>query len=365
VTEPFTDSRLRELFESQEDELLAPRATRSRASRGRAQQEKACHLRTCFQRDIDRIIHCESFRRLKHKTQVFLSPTNDHFRTRLTHTLEVVCTARCISRCLRLNEDLTEAIALAHDLGHTPFGHAGEAVLNEISTNGFHHAAQSVRVVTFLEKHGQGLNLTAEVIDGILYHSKGRTGAMAPANDAGTSVTPEAQVVRIADLVAYINHDIDDALRSGVIRPAHLPPEAIRLLGDRHSVRIHTMVKDIVRFSADRDLISMSPEVQEATETLKAFLYAEVYPRPEIDGEVEKSKNLLRHMAHWFREHPEELLRRLPAPFPRDPSPNRLLIDYLAGMTDGFAIRMFKELFVPHFSLGTPLAGVRSPEHAP
>jgi dGTPase len=364
VTELFTDGRLRELFESQEDELLASRATRARDSRGRAHPEKACHLRTCFQRDIDRIIHCESFRRLKHKTQVFLSPTNDHFRTRLTHTLEVVCTARCISRCLRLNGDLTEAVALAHDLGHTPFGHAGEAVLNEISTDGFHHAVHSVRVVTFLEKHGQGLNLTAEVIDGILYHSKGRKGAMTPTNGAGAAVTPEAQVVRIADLVAYINHDIDDALRSGVIRPEHLPPEAIRLLGDRHSVRIHTMVKDIVQFSAERETISMSPEIQEATETLKEFLYDKVYPRPEIDGEVEKSKKLLRQMAHWFLEHPDELLRRLPAHFPRDASPNRILIDYLAGMTDGFAIRMFKELFVPHFNLGTLLAGVRSPEHA-
>ncbi len=339
---------LRLAFEESEAATLSKYACLSRQSKGREIPEKDCFIRTCFQRDVDRIIHCESFRRLKHKTQVFLSPTDDHFRTRLTHTLEVVCTARCISRCLGLNEDLTEAIALGHDLGHTPFGHAGETVLNEISETGFHHASHSVRVVTKLEKNGEGLNLTKEVIDGILKHSKGKTGSATVSEDS-KPLTVEAQVVRIADLVAYLNHDMDDSIRAGVITKEEFPQEPLKLLGDRHSVRIHKMIKNIIDNSYDSDLIRMSPDMAEATETLKQFLYKEVYVRPEIDISVTKSKNLLRQIAEWYNSHPEELMKNLKHKLPEEQSFNRTLVDYLAGMTDDFALRRFQEIFVPHY----------------
>jgi dGTPase len=349
-----SDSSIRERLEEEEASRLSPRACLSRQTRGRAVPEQACFIRTCFQRDTDRIIHCEAFRRLKHKTQVFLSPTNDHFRTRLTHTLEVVQIARSVARCLRLNEDLTEAIAFGHDLGHTPFGHSGEAVLREISEDGFHHASHSVRVVTLLEKGGKGLNLSVEVIDGILKHSKGRKGAMSVSEGADASLTLEGQIVRIADLVAYVNHDIDDAIQAGVIGIGDLPPGPVGLLGERHSQRIHAMVKDIVHASGDGPTVTMSPPVWEATEELKEFLYAKVYPRPEIDSEREKSQKLLGQMAHWFLDHPLDLAARLHHPPPEGQSLRRTLVDYLAGMTDEYAIRMFKELFVPHFHLDIP-----------
>ncbi|HEY9069890.1 MAG TPA: deoxyguanosinetriphosphate triphosphohydrolase [Candidatus Ozemobacteraceae bacterium] len=347
---PIRDDSIRRLMEDQEAQMLSPRACLARNSRGRAVPERDCFLRTCFQRDTDRIIHSESFRRLKHKTQVFLSPTNDHFRTRLTHTLEVVGIARCIARGLRLNEDLAEAIAFGHDLGHTPFGHAGEQVLAELSETGFHHASHSVRVVTVLEKNGAGLNLTAEVIDGIGKHSKGRKGSLI-LNGPDAPLTLEAQIVRISDLVAYINHDIDDAIRAGVIQPEDLPREPVELLGERHSIRIHSMVKDIIATSADAEGITMSPAVSDATEKLREFLYANVYPRPEIDSAVNKSKQLLRQMARWFLEHPADLQARLRHQPPAGQSLNRTLVDYLAGMTDEYAIRLFKDLFVPHFQL--------------
>lgn len=343
-----SNASLRLAFEESEAATLSKYACLSRESRGRAHKEEDCFIRTCFQRDVDRIIHCESFRRLKHKTQVFLSPTDDHFRTRLTHTLEVVCTARCISRCLGLNEDLTEAIALGHDLGHTPFGHGGEAVLNEISETGFHHATHSVRVVTFLEKDGEGLNLTQEVIDGILKHSKGRSGS-ATVSEESKPLTLEAQVVRIADLVAYLNHDMDDAIRAGIITLDKFPKEPLKLLGKRHSVRIHTMIKNIVSNSYGGDLIKMSPDMAEATEELKQFLYRDVYTRPEIDLAVEKSKNLLRQIAEWYMKYPDSLLKTIRHKLPENQTFNRTLIDYLAGMTDDFALRRFQEIFVPHY----------------
>jgi len=339
---------LRNSFEELEEKSLSPFASRARASQGRERPENDCFIRTCFQRDIDRIIHSEAFRRLKHKTQVFLSPTNDHFRTRLTHTLEVVCTARCLSRCLRLNEDLTEAIALGHDLGHTPFGHGGEEVLNEISETGFHHASHSVRVCTRLEKNGEGLNLTKEVLDGILKHSKGKHGSATLERDS-LPLTVEAQVVRIADLVAYINHDVDDAIRAGVITTDDLPKSTIEMLGIRHSVRIHTMVRDIIDNSIDKDIIAMSKPIQQATDELKKFLYNDVYRRPEIDNAVQKSKNLLRQMAEWTIKNPDELLSHLKGPVPADQTFNRTLVDYLASMTDDYAIRRFQEIFVPHY----------------
>ncbi len=347
---PITsDASLRNLFEENEEKALSRHACLSRKSLGREKQENDCFIRSCFQRDIDRIIHSEAFRRLKHKTQVFLSPTNDHFRTRLTHTLEVVCTARCISRCLGLNEDLTEAIALGHDLGHTPFGHGGEEVLSEISETGFHHASHSVRVVTKLEKNGEGLNLTKEVLDGILKHSKGKHGPATVGQGANPPLTVEAQVVRIADLVAYVNHDVDDAIRAGVIKTEDLPPNTLKLLGDRHSIRIHRMVRNIIDNSYDSDVIRMSDEIQAATAELKKFLYNDVYTRPEIDTSVEKSKHLLRQMADWFMKNPEELLKHIKGPVPEDQTFNRTLVDYLASMTDDFAIRRFKEIFVPHY----------------
>lgn len=338
------DDSLRLMFEEQERDTLSSRACLSSQSRGRIRDEHACYIRTCFQRDIDRITHSESFRRLKHKTQVFLAPINDHYRTRLTHTLEVVCTARCIARCLRLNEDLVEAIALGHDLGHTPFGHAGEEVLNEFCESGFHHASHGVRVVTELEKYGKGLNLTLEVIDGIANHSKGRKGpAMLPKDSL--PLTLEAQIVRIADLVAYINHDIDDAIRAGIIKNTDLPERPRELLGSRHSKRIHAMVKDIVNASYDSDLIRMSDPVLEATEELKAFLYEKVYSSPEIEMEVEKSRVILRRIIEWFRSHPEELHERLAHDPPADQSATRTLVDYIAGMTDRFAINTYTALF--------------------
>ena len=343
-----SNATLRLAFEENEAATLSKYACLSKNSRGREFPEKDCFIRTCFQRDVDRIVHCESFRRLKHKTQVFLSPTNDHFRTRLTHTLEVVCTARCISRCLGLNEDLTEAIALGHDLGHTPFGHSGEAVLNEISETGFHHASHSVRVVTRLEKDGEGLNLTKEVIDGILKHSKGKTGS-ATFSEESKPLTVEAQVVRIADLVAYLNHDIDDAIRANVITLDELPKEPLKLLGNRHSVRIHTMVRDIISNSYGSDLIKMSSEIGEATEELKRFLYSDVYTRPEINIAVQKAKNLLREIAEWYNKHPDDLLKNIKHKLPEDQSFNRTLVDYLAGMTDDFALRRFQEIFMPHY----------------
>jgi len=358
---PIHDDSIRRLMEDQEATSLSQRACLSRNSRGRAAPERDCFLRTCFQRDTDRIIHSESFRRLKHKTQVFLSPTNDHFRTRLTHTLEVVSIARCIARGLRLNEDLAEAIAFGHDIGHTPFGHAGEQVLSEISETGFHHASHSVRVVTVLEKNGCGLNLTAEVIDGIGKHSKGRKGSLI-LNGPDAPLTLEAQIVRLSDLVAYINHDIDDAIRAGVILPDNLPRGPVDLLGERHSIRIHTMVKDIIAASTDAEGITMSPAVAEATEKLREFLYSEVYPRPEIDSAVEKSKELLKQMAQWFLAHPDDLHARLKHQPPGGQSLKRTLVDYLAGMTDEYAIRLFQDLFVPHFQLDisiAPLVGMQ------
>ncbi|HNW33835.1 MAG TPA: deoxyguanosinetriphosphate triphosphohydrolase [Candidatus Ozemobacteraceae bacterium] len=360
---PIHDDSIRRLMEDQEAMSLSPRACLSKNSRGRAVPEHDCFLRTCFQRDTDRIIHSESFRRLKHKTQVFLSPTNDHFRTRLTHTLEVVSIARCIARGLHLNEDLAEAIACGHDLGHTPFGHAGEEVLSEISENGFHHASHSVRVVTVLEKYGCGLNLTTEVIDGIGKHSKGRKGALI-LNGPDAPLTLEAQIVRLSDLVAYINHDIDDAIRAGVILPDDLPRAPVDLLGERHSVRIHTMVKDIIAASADAEGITMTPIVAEATEKLREFLYSKVYPRPEIDSAVEKSKELLKQLAQWFLAHPEDLQARLKHLPPAGQSLKRTLVDYLAGMTDEYAIRLFQELFVPHFQLDISIASPRGAQGA-
>lgn len=343
----ISDDSIRLAIEANEERTLSSRACLSSRSRGREHPEQECFIRTCFQRDIDRILHSNAFRRLKHKTQVFLSPTHDHFRTRLTHTLEVAAIARCIARALHLNEDLAEAISYGHDLGHTPFGHAGEQVLAEISPDGFHHASHSVRVVSRLEKHGQGLNLTLEVLDGILKHSKGRKGPMTMSDQGDAPLTLEAQIVRISDLVAYINHDLDDAIDAGLIDAADIPATPLKQIGVRHSQQIHAMVKDIIAFSRDGDRIQMSPAMEQATEELKSYLYEHVYPRPEIEGQVETSRKLLRMLAQWFLDNPRDLFARLKYQPPSDQPLARTVTDYLAGMTDGFAISTFRELFVP------------------
>lgn len=322
---------LREEAERLEEALLSPFAALSSRSRGRVRPETPCQVRTEFQRDRDRIIHCKAFRRLKHKTQVFIAPEGDHFRTRLTHTLEVAQIARTIARALRLNEDLTEAIALGHDLGHTPFGHAGEEALNEIVPGGFKHNEQSLRVVDLLEGE-DGLNLTWEVRDGIVHH----TGPVKPQ-------TLEGQIICYADRIAYINHDIDDALRAGIIAPQDLPAECLEVLGYEHRQRINTMVLDIIRNSWGKERIAMSSRVQEATDSLRAFLFKNVYIGSRAKTEEGKAKRMLKELYYYYLEHPELL------PPARHPEENlsRRVCDYIAGMTDRFAIVQYQKLFVP------------------
>ena len=326
---------LREQTQRREDSLLSPFACRSAQSRGRARQEKECDIRTPFQRDIDRIVYSKAFRRLKHKTQVFLQPEGDHYRTRMTHTLEVSRIARTIARALDLNEDLTEAIALGHDLGHTPFGHAGERMLAQLMPEGFAHYQQSVRVVDRLEKNGQGLNLTWEVRNGILCHTKGTPAA-----------TLEGQVVRLADHIAYINHDIEDALRGGVIFPMDIPLEVSNVLGFTHGDRINTLVHDAITASQGQDHIVQSHPVEEAMLALKDFMFASVYTNPLAKGEEGKAQDMLRMLFEYYRNNPDEL----PDDFQfirAEEGVDRAVCDYIAGMTDPFAVERFKELFIP------------------
>lgn len=325
---------LREWTEEWEEKMLSPYACRSRRSRGREYPEEPCAVRTAFQRDRDRIIHSKSFRRLKHKTQVFLIPEGDHYRTRLTHTLEVAQIARTVARALRLNEDLTEAIALGHDLGHTPFGHTGEAALNEVFPEGFRHNEQSLRVVEVLED-GRGLNLTWEVRDGIRHH----TGPDMPA-------TLEGQVVRFADRIAYINHDIDDALRGGILTPEQLPRECLATLGYSHRERINTMVTDLIAASWEQPVIQMSPAVREAMDELRAFLFANVYEGSAAKREEDKARHVVRALYGYFAANPEALppeYRRRVKEFGAE----RVACDYIAGMTDRYAVAVFERLFVP------------------
>ena len=326
---------LREQTQRREDSLLSPFACRSAQSRGRARQEKECDIRTPFQRDIDRIVYSKAFRRLKHKTQVFLQPEGDHYRTRMTHTLEVSRIARTIARALDLNEDLTEAIALGHDLGHTPFGHAGERMLAQLMPEGFAHYQQSVRVVDRLEKNGQGLNLTWEVRNGILCHTKGTPAA-----------TLEGQVVRLADQIAYINHDIEDALRGGVIFPMDIPLEVSNVLGFTHGDRINTLVHDAITASQGQDHIVQSHPVEEAMLALKDFMFASVYTNPLAKGEEGKAQNMLQALFQYYQGNPDEL----PSDFQTirlEDGVDRAVCDYIAGMTDPFAVEKYKELFIP------------------
>ena len=328
---------IREQLELREIEYLSPYATLSKDSRGRERAEEECDIRPVFQRDRDRILHCKAFRRLKQKTQVFLLPKGDHYRTRLTHTLEVSQNARTIAKALRLNEDLVEAIALGHDLGHTPFGHAGERALDEVCPLGFQHNEQSVRVVKRLEKQGEGLNLTWEVRDGILNHKS-----------AGSPHTLEGQIVRLSDKIAYINHDIDDAIRGGVLKEEDIPKTYREILGNSTRVRLDTMIHNVIINSMDQPEIRMSPEVERATMDLRAFMFENVYKNPVAKGEEEKAINMVTNLYDYYRRHiqllPDQFLEMLEE---EGGTPERIVCDYIAGMTDTYAIKKFEEYFIP------------------
>ena len=326
---------LREQLQEREEAALSPLACRSSESRGRVRSEEECAIRTPFQRDTDRIVYSKAFRRLKHKTQVFLQPEGDHYRTRMTHTLEVSRIARTMARALFLNEDLTEAVALGHDLGHTPFGHAGERLLNEVMPGGFAHYRQSVRVVERLEKGGEGLNLTWEVRNGIACHTKGPPAA-----------TLEGQLVRLADHIAYINHDIQDALRGGIIYPMDIPLEISKVLGFTHSARIDTLVTDAVQASCGQGEIHQSPEVREAMLALKQFMFDSVYTNPMAKGEEGKAQDMLRRLFEYYQKRPDQLPDDFQA-IRAEEGVDRAVCDYIAGMTDPFAVDRFQELFIP------------------
>lgn len=328
---------IRETQEEWEREHLSPYAAMSCNSMGRDEEEEECDIRTVYQRDRDRILHCKSFRRLKHKTQVFLAPEGDHYRTRLTHTLEVSQIGRTIARALRLNEDLTEAIALGHDIGHTPFGHAGERVLNELSPLGFRHYEQSIRVVEFLEKNGKGLNLTKEVRDGIVNH---RT--------SGHPSTLEGKVIRFADKIAYINHDIDDAIRGGILSEEGLPNEYTDILGHSTNARLNTLIHDIIKESMNKPDICMSPHVEKAMAGLRSHMFSSVYTNPVAKSEEIKVSKMLREMYGYFMDNLEEIpedFRILEETW--NESKERVVSDYIAGMSDQYAVNVFKKIYIP------------------
>ena len=332
------DEGYRKHCEEIEAMTLGRFAMRSVDTKGREHPLPPCPVRTPFVRDRDRIIHCKSFRRLKHKTQVFLSPVGDHYRTRLTHTLEVSQIARTISRALRLNEDLTEAIALGHDIGHTPFGHSGEYVLNKLYPKGFRHNQQSLRVVDVLEFHGseRGMNLTAEVRDGILNH----TGSVMP-------FTPEGQIVKTSDRIAYINHDIDDAIRAGVLSQAQLPKSCVEVLGATHGERINSMILDVLHESYDKPAISMSDTVYAQFELLRDFMFQNVYLNHEAKREEDKAKSMIAALYRYHLQHVKEL----PSEFTKyldEDGPERVTADYIACMTDRYAVQDYKNIFVPN-----------------
>lgn len=329
------DDSIRILAEENEKKLLCSKACLSVNTRGREREEQPCSIRTAFQRDRDRVIHCQAFRRLKHKTQVFLSPSGDHYRTRLTHTLEVAQIARTIARALQLNEDLTEAVALGHDLGHTPFGHAGERALNSLCSGGFRHYEQSVRVVEKLEKDGMGLNLTYEVKNGILCHTRGEE-----------AYTLEGQIIRIADKIAYINHDIDDAERAGILAEEDIPLNLRMQLGMTKSQRINNMVIDVINNSEDK--IRMSADCYAAFMDLHDFMFTALYTNPVCKGEEKKAVNMLENIYNHYIKHidemPEEYVK-----IAQEDGDERAVCDYIAGMSDTYALKVFNKLFVPMF----------------
>ncbi len=337
---------IREQLEQRERDVLAPQAAKSADSRGRLRAEAEDDVRPAFQRDRDRIIHSKAFRRLKHKTQVFFSPTGDHYRTRLTHTLEVSQIARTIAKVLRLHEELTEAIALGHDLGHTPFGHAGERVIDRLMPGGFNHYEQSLRIVDVLENDGRGMNLSWEVRDGIAKHSKGKSGAPVGMPLALRASTVEGQIMRVADLIAYVNHDIDDATRAGLLKPEDLPREPVRLLGATSSARIATLVKDVVTETMAGELteIRMSPAILEAVLELRRYLFDAVYENSLATVEFKKASDILTGLWEKVRERPAEFLDERTIEHEGLDAAAR---DFVAGMTDRYAIRLFEQLFIP------------------
>ena len=327
---------IREMAEQREVAYFSPYASLSSKSRGRDREEPPCDIRPVYQRDRDRILHSKAFRRLKHKTQVFLLPQGDHYRTRLTHTLEVAQTARTISRALRMNEDLAEAIALGHDIGHTPFGHAGEQALNEICPFGFAHFEQSVRVVELLEKNGKGLNLTWEVRDGMLNHKTSCTPA-----------TLEGKIVRLADKIAYVNHDMDDAIRGGILTEADVPKEICEVIGSSPTERLDHFIHDIVTNSMDKDDILMSEPVAEAMTKIRQFMFERVYKNPIAKSEEGKAEMLMETLYQHFLKHlddlPEEYLNLLSVGEPRE----KVVCDYVGAMTDRFAIAVYEDIYIP------------------
>jgi len=337
---------IREALEQRERGTLAPQAAKSADSRGRLRPESEDDVRPAFQHDRDRIIHSKAFRRLKHKTQVFFAPAGDHYRTRLTHTLEVSQIARTIAKVLQLHEELTEAIALGHDLGHTPFGHTGERVLDGLIPGGFSHYAQSLRIVDVLENDGRGLNLTWEVRDGIARHSKGKEGSPVGVDASRRAATLEGQIIRVADLIAYVNHDIDDAVRAEMLRPEDLPAAAVRTLGGTSSARIARMVKDVVTETQRAGLgeIRMSADVLDATLAMRRFLFEAVYENDVATGEFKKATGILSGLWEKIRERPDGFLDpRIVAAEGLDTAAK----DFLAGMTDRFAVTLYERLFIP------------------
>jgi len=347
-------STIREGLEQRERDTLAPQAARSAETRGRLTPEPEDDVRPSYQRDRDRIIHSKAFRRLKHKTQVFFAPAGDHYRTRLTHTLEVSQIARTIAKVLRLHEELTEAIALGHDLGHTPFGHTGERVLDSLMPGGFRHYEQSLRVVDVLENDGRGLNLTFEVRDGIGRHSKGKQGSPVGVDESQRAATLEGQIMRVADLIAYVNHDIDDAVRAGMMKESDLPRDAVARLGGGSSARIARMVKDVVTETQNAGLIEirMSEPVLDATLAMRSFLFDAVYENDEATSEFRKAAGILGGLWEKVRERPDEFLdRRIIDTDGLDVATR----DFLAGMTDRFAVALYERLFIPKPWIG-PMA---------
>ncbi|MEJ5348606.1 MAG: deoxyguanosinetriphosphate triphosphohydrolase [Desulfosoma sp.] len=339
---------VRQWLEAREYEVLSAQAQKSAETRGRLRPEDPeCPLRTAYQRDRDRIVHSKAFRRLKHKTQVFLSPTGDHYRTRLTHTLEVSQIARTIGRALALNEDLIEAVALGHDLGHTPFGHGGERVLNQVHPEGFRHHEQSLRVVDSLEKGGRGLNLTYEVRDGILKHSKGKTHPILT-EPAKRPLTLEGQVVRVADIVAYLNHDLDDAIRARVLSPQDLPQSIRSRLGETHAQRIHTLVEDVINASWAEGLqeIRMSEPILNLVEQLRAFLFERVYELETIRQEFQRVQKILEDLYTVLLKD-KDLFRKEVGPRDSRVTRAQQVCDHIAGMTDRYALDLYKKIFLP------------------
>ena len=326
---------VRERLEQTEYTLLAPEAQKAAESKGRAYAEEESDVRTCYQRDMDRIVHSKAFRRLMHKTQVFLQPEGDHYRTRMTHTLEVSRIARTIARSLRLNEDLTEAAALGHDLGHTPFGHAGEVALTEVTGIPFRHNEQSLRVVDRLEKDGQGLNLTHEVRMAILGH----TGLSIPE-------TLEGQIVRISDRIAYINHDLDDAIRAGILTDQDIPRSISYVLGESHKERINTLVTDMITHTQETGVLGMQPEVSKAMDDLRTFLFQRVYKNPIAKGEESKARAMIQALYTYYLKNPEKLPADFIPQLDFEGMP-RVICDYIAGMTDKYAVAKYEDIFIP------------------